>query len=84
MYGSQIYSTDTNWLFIQGDSGGPVFRNTNSNTQALAYGFISAGLFGPWEVPCPSWLSGKTCTGNGTITLAAQMEAVTHVSFGPF
>lgn len=48
--GSKIYSTDGARIIGGGDTGGPVSRNTNSNTQALACGTMSTA----WnEVSCP-------------------------------
>ncbi|MTD15439.1 hypothetical protein GIS00_15990 [Nakamurella sp. YIM 132087] len=78
--GSLISSFDGTWLIARGDSGGPVFRNTNGNTQALAYGTIS--LVSAQSGYCPSWMStGSQCGPWGYITLARDMASRHNVYF---
>lgn len=65
--GFRVYTTQGRTaIAAQGDSGGPVFYNTNSNTQALAVGTISAsldreGIGGGWNATCPSRITGSKC-----------------------
>lgn len=80
VHGSLISSFDGTWLIARGDSGGPVFRNTNGDTQALAYGTIST--VNVQSGYCPSWMSaGSECGPWGYISLARDLASRHHVVF---
>lgn len=79
-HGSLISTVDGTWLIAKGDSGGPVFRNTNGNTQALAYGTIST--VSVQSGYCPSWMPPNSeCGPWGYVSLAGDMASRHHVVF---
>lgn len=61
-----------------GDSGGPVFVNVNSNTQAKALGIIS---YGTGAIACPSGVVSSACYKNVYFGLAQTANTVNKLSF---
>lgn len=65
-----------------GDSGGPVFRLTNNNSQAIAEGFISAA--GGNVAPCPPPNQNPPCYNAGLATSAYTIATTYSLQFGGF
>jgi hypothetical protein len=73
---------DTNAaLVVDGDSGGPVFTNTNNNTQAVGRGTISAGLE---PVLCPTYLNGHQCFRTALVVDLARLGSALDLTFSGF
>jgi len=83
VHGFRVY-TDVGRTPIvgSGDSGGPVFYETNGNTAALAVGTISAGLPG-WIVDCPSWVTepNSRCAFGYEAPEVTEMGRINHLDF---
>jgi hypothetical protein len=77
--GSSVASTDGAWISAKGDSGGPVFRYNNNQSNVSAYGMVSAGDTAS-VVSCPSWIK-TTCYTAGKIALAQDIVLSNNISF---
>lgn len=55
-------------LISKGDSGAPVFRSINNNTQVSALGLESAYLVNDPNRTCPYWVQGSICKDRALIT----------------
>lgn len=64
---------------VDGDSGGPVFTNTNGNTEAIGRGTIAGGIE---DVPCPSQFVGHICTRMALVVDLENIASVTGLTFG--
>lgn len=76
-HGSEIHSTNGQWITGAGDSGGPIYRYVSNETSVNAYGIDSAGLRD--GVGCPSWQ--QKCDNTGRIGLARDAVSNNGVNF---